>query len=248
MNPKFISDLKATPSTGVSIRKVSYSGTSKESAFSKEAFNSARCCHLLKLKLERPLCKPAVSSQRIIFRTNLPQICGSDQTCAIVSCRSEGMLLPKWMLDSDIDLDAGFLDGDQCPRNLNIFKKEDLVGKFDFSSRKLKSFMEFSELRMVQEKASLTKESHEKGNSELTMRWIEFNYSSFRKVVIPPRIKRTKLKPALKRDDDNYKASQEMISSKKRSQGSTTPKVSFSSQCMVMHYFPDSFSKSSPPI
>lgn len=245
MNPRFIADIQATPSTGDTIGKVSHSGELKESS-STAPSKTAGKCHLLKLTLEKPSCKPAIRSHRIIYRTNLKELCGLElpaRRCE--SSKPEGRLLPIWMLDSDIDHENSLSDGDHHPRNSVKALRENSYGPISFKSDKLKTFMELSEIRILQEKCTFRRESPEKLPKDVSLKKIEFNYSSFKKIMIPTRAVLSKLKPALKKEEAAMKPSQgQEAQSLKKTIVTATPKVSFKTSCMVMRYLPEPESSS----
>lgn len=240
--PRFMAHLKTTPSTGDTASRKDFQDSFKYRGSKEVSRNSARC-HLLKVKLGSPPAIPGSNYRRKIYRTNLPILCGLEKPDMVNSSKSERNKLPKWMVYSDLDLGCHLPDGQYCPRNSVTAMREQLLGKNIFNSQKLKTFMEFSELRLQQEKLGKNRVSFNPVTSEISFRRIEINYNSFKKVALSSRPNPKKLKPALKREEGL--SFEKSGNSEKRFPGNITPKVSFSPSCMIMHYLLDSRSDES---
>lgn len=231
MAPRFIADLKSTPSTGNLTNEVKRQKPIQVTCRKTPDIGSNR----LHDKIDRSSFNRQETSQsRIIYRTNLPTLCGLQKETE--SVKSLGPPLPKWMLDSDIDIRSPLTKGESLSRNSVKVHEERVNGHNIFSSPKLKTFMDFAELRTLQEKANKTKNEEITAFNDTTIKKIDFSYNSFKRLVLQKRTSPKNLKSALKKGEA-VKACQEIP--ERRISGKTTPKVSFSPSCMVLHYKPD---------
>ena len=135
------------------------------------------------------------------------------------------------MLPSDIIIEDPIIDGDACCRNTSLLKREENTNA-GFSSSKLKSFMEFTEYRILQGSMQQKREVMQSFAPD-----IEMNYICFNKLNRPSQASKIKQPKSILREvKQGNKYYSKTPFSVFGGNNKISRNVTFSPNCMVMLY------------